>query len=146
MTDIRRMKAEDIATVVPFYVDYYNRSEGGCWTPEKAERRIRQVFSVDGSYSLLMEEDGEAVGFLMGYFKPYDDLTSFTVEEILIRGDRQHRGLGKRLLAEAETHARAHGAAGIELIAVNDEGHRTFYGNAGFHAAKNHLPMVKWFD
>ncbi len=40
---IREMTEEDLADLVPFYLDHYNNREGGCWTAEKAESRIRQV-------------------------------------------------------------------------------------------------------
>ena len=142
----REMGPEDAGAVVPLDIDYYNACEGGQWTEETAGRRIRQVLGMDGGWGLLLEEDGQPAGFVMGYFKPYDDLTSFTLEEIVIARGRQGRGLGSLLLAEAERRVREQGAAGVELSSVNDELHQHFYEKAGYGDAKNFVQNVKWFS
>lgn len=141
----REMTFKDVETVLPLYIGYYNTCEGGEWTDETAGKRIRQVLGMDGGWGLLLEEDGATLGFVMGYFKQYDDLTSFNLEEIVIEKDRQGAGLGSALLAETERQVRRLGAAGIELSAVNDEMHAHFYGKAGYGNAKNFVPKVKWF-
>lgn len=142
----REMEITDIPAVLPLYIQYYNTQEEAQWTPETAGRRIRQVLSMDGGYGLLLEEDGEAAGFVMGFFKQYDDLVSFNLEEIVIEHSRQGRGLGSALLKETERRVKERGAAGIELCAVNDEAHRCFYGRAGYGDAKNFQLKVKWFS
>lgn len=142
----REMKITDIPAVLPLYIQYYNTWEEAQWTPETAGRRIRQVLSMDGGYGLLLEEDGEAAGFVMGFFKQYDDLVSFNLEEIVIEHSRQGRGLGSALLKETERRVKKRGAAGIELCAVNDEAHHRFYGRAGYGNANNFQLKVKWFS
>ena len=142
----REMALNDIEAVLPFYIEYYNACEGGIWTEETAGIRIRQVLGMDGGWGLMLEEGGIALGFVMGYFKQYDDLMSFVLEEIVIRKDRQGRGLGSALLRETERRVRKAGAAGVELSAVNDEMHAHFYGKAGYKDAKNFVQKVKWFN
>ena len=140
------MSAEDIALVLPLYIDYYNNQEEGCWTEETAGKRIRQVLTMQDSYSLIMKDDADAVcGFAMGYFKQYDDIVGYTLEEIVIASAEQNKGLGSRLLAELETRVKAAGAACMELQAVKDEMHEQFYGKAGFRDAKNFVMKVKWW-
>ena len=69
------MNEKDIDLVVPLYIEYYNNYEDGCWTEETAKRRIRQVLTMEGTYSLMMKDDeGEVCGFVMGYYKQYDVL------------------------------------------------------------------------
>lgn len=142
---VREMTARDVEKVLPLYIDYYNAREGAQWTPETAGRRIRQVLGMDGGFGLLLEEDGP-LGFVMGYFKQYDDLVSFMLEEIVIARDSQGKGLGTALLAETGRRARAMGAAGVELSAVNDQPHQRFYARAGYRDAKNLVMKVKWFE
>ena len=143
---IEEMSAEDIALVLPLYIDYYNNQEEGCWTEETAGKRIRQVLTMQDSYSLIMKDDADAVcGFAMGYFKQYDDIIGYTLEEIVIASAEQNKGLGSRLLAELETRVKAVGAACMELQAVKDEMHERFYGKAGFRDAKNFAMKVKWW-
>ena len=143
---ISEMTLEDVSTVLPLYIDWYNGCEGGCWTEETAGKRIRQVLTIEGSYSLLMrDEDGESVGFVMGYFKQYDDIVGYTLEEIVIAAKHQHRGLGSALLKEVENRAREKGASCVELQAVRDELHERYYGKAGYRDASNFVMKVKWF-
>ncbi|WP_322200322.1 GNAT family N-acetyltransferase [Acutalibacter intestini] len=142
----REMGPEDAGAVVPLDIDYYNACEGGQWTEETAGRRIRQVLGMDGGWGLLLEEDGQPAGFVMGYFKPYDDLTSFVLEEIVISRARQGKGLGTLLLAEVERRVQELGASGVELSAVNDEVHHRFYSRAGYRDVQNFVPKVKWFS
>lgn len=116
--NIRELRVEDIPCLLPLYLDWYNGHEGGCWTEETAGRRIRQVLTVQDAYGLVLEENGCPVGFVMGYFKQYDDIAGYTLEEIVIAGDRQNRGLGTLLLGELEKRVRAKGAACVELQAA----------------------------
>lgn len=144
--NIREIQIDDIPAVLPLYISYYNDHEGGCWTEETAGRRIRQVLGIDGAYGLIAEEDGTAVAFVMGYFKQYDDITGYTLEEIVVEFSYQNRGLGSLLLHETEQRVKARGASCIELLSVNDVHHDRFYGKARFTNAKNFVAKVRWFD
>ena len=140
------MQQADLALVVPFYIDYYNRHEGGCWTETAARRRIQQVMHMDDAYCLIMKDDtGAAYGFVMGYFKQYDDIVGYTLEEILIAAEHQGKGLGSILLAELERRVKEKGASCVELQAVKDDLHERYYSKAGFKDAKNFVLKVKWF-
>lgn len=143
---IEVMCVSDVDRVIPLYLDYYNHCEGGCWTETTAAKRIRQVLKIEDAYALLMRDDSGAVcGFAMGYFKQYDDLVGYTLEEIVIAREYQHRGLGSFLLGELETRVREKGASCVELQAVKDDMHERFYGRSGYRDAKNFVMKVKWF-
>lgn len=144
---INEMKAEDIDLVLPLYIEYYNTYEDSCWTEATAKKRIKQVLTIDDSFSLIMKDDNDAVcGFVMGYYKQYDDIVGYTLEEIIIAHQYQNKGLGSLLLATLEEKVKEAGASCIELQAVSDEMHERFYGKAGFHNAKNFVMKVKWFE
>lgn len=144
---INEMQIEDIDLVLPLYIEYYNKYEDGCWTEETAKKRIRQVLNMEDSYSLIMRDDNDMVcGFAMGYFKQYDDIVGYTLEEIVIAYQYQNKGLGSMLLATLESKGKEAGASCIELQAVNDKMHEKFYGKAGFANAGNFVMKVKWFD
>ncbi len=141
---IEEMKVEDIGSVLPLYIEYYNTREESCWTETTAGKRIRQVLTMQDSYSLILKDDAGAVsGFAMGYFKQYDDIVGYTLEEIIIAAGEQNKGLGSQLLMELEARVKAAGAACMELQAVKDEMHERFYGKAGFKDAKNFVMKVK---
>jgi len=144
---ITEMHVEDINLVLSLYIDYYNNYEEGCWTEATAKKRIKQVLTMDDSFSLILKDDNNAVcGFAMGYFKQYDDIVGYTLEEIVIAYPYQNKGLGSMLLAELEARVKEAGASCIELQAVKDEMHEKFYGKAGFGNAGNFVLKVKWFS
>ena len=142
--NVREMKTKDIEKVLPLYIAYYNGKEGSCWTEETAGKRIRQVMGIADAYALMMEEDGAAIGFVIGYFKQYDDIVGYTLEEIVVETQHQNKGLGTRLLAELERRVKEKGAACVELQAVSDALHESYYGKNGYKNAKNFVMKVKW--
>ena len=85
------MATSDIKAVLPLYISYYNEQEDGCWTKDTANRRIHQVLSMEDSFSLILEENNVVLGFAMGYFKQYDDIIGYTLEEIVIAHDNQNK-------------------------------------------------------
>lgn len=143
---IREMNIADIEKVISLYISYYNEHEEGCWTETTASRRIHQVLSMEDSFSLILEEKNAVLGFAMGYFKQYDDIMGYTLEEIIIANEYQNKGIGSTFLHELEQRVREKGAACVELQAVNDELHEHYYGKAGYHNAKNFVMKVKWFE
>ena len=142
---IREMRIEDIEVVLPLYISYYNEQEEGCWTEETAGKRIRQVLGMEDSFSLILEENNTVIGFAMGYFKQYDDIRGYTLEEIIIAHEHQNKGIGSAFLHELEELVKEKGASCVELQAVNDEQHEHYYGKAGYRNAKNFVMKVKWF-
>lgn len=144
---IEKMNLNDINQVLRLYIDYYNNHEESCWTEKTARKRIHQVLSMEDSYSLIMKNDkGEPVGFVMGYFKQYDDIVGYTLEEIIISSECQNKGLGSVLLKEVENRVKEKGASCVELQAVSDPMHERYYGKAGYKNAANFVMKVKWFE
>ena len=144
--EIREINVRDISSVLPFYISYYNGQEEGCWTEITAGKRIHQVLSMEDSYGLIMTDHGTAIGFVMGYFKQYDDIVGYTLEEIVIAAEYQNKGIGSALLQELEIHVRQKGAACVELQAVADDLHEHYYDKAGYQKAKNFVMKVKWIE
>lgn len=144
--EFREIAPADIASILPIYVSYYNRQEGGCWTEATAGKRIHQVLRIDDSYGLLLESGGTVIGFAMGYFRQYDDIVSYILDEIVIAEAYQNNGYGTVLLKELERRVHEKGAACVELQAVADAHHEHYYGKAGYHDAVNFVLKVKWFD
>lgn len=145
--NIFEMHLADIDCVLPLYIDYYNNHENGCWTEETARKRIQQVLTIADSFSLIMkDEQNHVLGFVMGYFKQYDDIVGYTLEEIVISADKQHQGFGTILLKEIERRVKEKGASCIELQAVKDDLHENCYGKVGYKNAANFVMKVKWFE
>lgn len=144
---VREMSVDDINKVIDLYIKYYNEIGKSCWTEKTAFKRIHQVLTMEDSYSLILEDnENKAIGFVMGYFKQYDDIVGYTLEEIIIEYDEQNKGYGSKLLKEIEELAVKKGAACIELQAVNDRMHSHSYDKAGYLNSESFVNRVKWFD
>ena len=143
---VREMELNDIAAVLPLYISYYNEQEDGGWNEKTAAKRIHQVLSMEDSYGLIVENGNGVMGFAMGYFKQYDDIIGYTLDEIVIAYEHQNKGIGSMLLRELEQRVKEKGASCVELQAVNDDMHEGYYGKAGYRNAKNFVMKVKWFE
>lgn len=144
--DYAIMTGPDVPEIAEAYMEYYNRHENGCWQYEKAYKRIHQIVTIEDSLCLIQREQGQITGFEIGFFKEYDDLTAFYLEEIVILADYQNKGYGTALLQEIERRAKERGAEHIELVSVNDAHHMRFYSSFGMYAATNLKVMGKHFS
>ena len=142
----KRLTEENINSVVNAYVDYYNNHEDGCWTYEKAYKRIHQVMTIEGAECFVQYDNDNMTGFVMGYYKEFDDLKAYFLEEIVIFAKYQNKGYGAAFIEELERIVLQNGVEHLELISVNDEHHMHFYKKLGFYAASNLAMMGKHFN
>lgn len=69
MIEYVKMNDDNMDCVIKKYIEYYNNVENGCWSYEKAYKRIHQVMTMEGSLCYLQYDNQSLVGFLMGYYK-----------------------------------------------------------------------------
>ena len=140
------MAESDIDLVVPLYIEHYNTYEGGEWTQKTTYKRIHQVWSREDSLCMILEQDSEVIGFVMGYFEQYDDISAYDLVEIVIKHEHQGKGIGTAFMELLEKKVRELGGAMIQLQAVNDEMHEHFYGKLGYRNCKNLVLKSKWLS
>ena len=133
----RIMSKSDICRVIPLYMEHYNIYEDGEWTEETTYKRIHQVWSREDSLCLILEDETDTVGFVMGYFEQYDDLKAYDLVEIVIAHEHQGSGHGTAFMLELERWVRELGGAMIQLQAVNDAMHNQFYGKLNYRDCNN---------
>ncbi len=129
--------------LVQLYRSAYNAT-GGCWTTETAHRRLHQITSMEDSLVLLQWEGERLIGFLMGWFKQFDDCRGFYLEEILVAAERRNRGYGSALLQELERLLRQQKCAWIELLTTTEEPHQRFYGKHGY--SRSNQLVLEYLD
>ena len=140
-----RMMAEtDINLVIPLYIEHYNGYENGEWTHETTYKRIHQVWSREDSLCMILERCGEVVGFVMGSFQQYDDIQAYDLVEIVIAHEHQGKGIGTQFMGLIEDKVRELGGAMIQLQAVNDDMHNSFYGKLNYQNCNNLVLKSKW--
>lgn len=57
--EYKNLTEENLSGVVEKYVDYYNSCESGCWTYEKAYKRIHQVMTIEDVECMVFYENNE---------------------------------------------------------------------------------------
>ncbi|MGN0427757.1 MAG: hypothetical protein ACI4F0_08150, partial [Agathobacter sp.] len=78
------MNESDVEEIAKLYMDYYNNNEDGCWKYEKAYKRVHQMVTIEDSLCLIQKDDeSNTTGFVIGYFKEYDDISVYYLEEIV---------------------------------------------------------------
>ena len=90
-------------------------------------------------------DDDKLVGFVMSYYKEFDDLKALYIEEIVVFKKYQNTGYGKEMMNHIEKEAIDSGVEHIELLSVNDEHHKHFYESLGYYSASNLSLMGKHF-
>lgn len=139
------MTEAHVDEIAKLYMDYYNNHADGCWTYEKAYRRIHQMLTIENSLCLVQKDDeGRPTGIAIGFIVEFDDRAFYEFEEILIFAEFQNKGYGKQLLAEVEQRVQERGASLIELICPDDEHHRHFYGGFGMEESTMLKIMKKY--
>lgn len=132
----RQMQKEDIAKVTPLFIDYWNGT-GDEWTPELVYSRVWQVLGSPNSYCMIAEDGKNTVGFAMGRFETFYDLTAYDLVEIVVASEYQKHGIGTKMMTELEKRVKEMGASMVQLISVHDEMHEHFYGMLGYSDSTN---------
>lgn len=140
----RVMTESDIEKVIPLFIKHYNEYERSAWTKETTYKRIHQVWSREDALCFILENEGEVLGFVMGYFEQYDDIQAYDLVEIVVAHECQNQGIGTAFMQEIEGRIKAAGGAMIQLQAVNDKMHERFYGKLGYHTCTNFVIKSKW--
>lgn len=136
MITYKQMQKEDIEKITLLFIEYWNGT-GDEWTPELVERRVWQVLGSPDSYCMIAEEQEQAIGFAMGRFETFYDLTVYHLVEIIVASQYQKSGIGSQMMAELEKRVKEMGASVMQLICVGDEMHEHFYGKLGYADAEN---------
>ena len=126
----------DLNALIDFYMEHYN-AEGGSWTYDITYKRLHQITSMENNLVLLQYDQEKLVGFLMGYFKYFDDSMGFFLEEILVKSDLQNQGYGTQLLSHLKKELYQRKCSWIELMTTTGNLHQQFYRKNGYRVSEN---------
>lgn len=138
----KELTIEDLETLMNKYIIYHN-AEGGKWTYDLAKKRLEQIFLTPYFYGVGLYSESELLGFAIGWFKQFDDIQLFYVEEILVFREYQNKGLGSKILQELESLVRKQGAQKINLSTTYVDAHQKFYSRLGYKKSDFLIPMYK---
>lgn len=94
-------------------------------------------------YGIGLFNESELVGIAVGWFKQFDNLELFYLEEILVFKEYQNKGFGTKILEELEYLAKQKGAQKIDLSTTYEEEHQRFYSRLGYKKSDFIVPMYK---
>jgi GNAT superfamily N-acetyltransferase len=87
--------------------------------PEQMARLLQQLIAGDGV--LVSEREGRLVGMIGYVLFPHFLSAEMTAGEVFWWTEPEHRGIGIRLLREAERRAKQAGAQRFQMIAPNEQ-------------------------
>lgn len=132
----KKFETNDLDELIQFYMDYYN-TQGGKWTYDITYKRIHPIVTMEDSLVILQFDQNKLVGFLMGYFKHFDDSVGFFLEEILVSSAYQNKGYGTSLLSHLKTVLTDMQCDWIELLTTTGALHQNFYKKNGYKTSEN---------
>ena len=101
----------------------------------------RQVVTDDDALLLVVEDNGEVVGYCLGF----DHVTFFAngrvawVEEMMVSSSHRRKGVGRSLMAAFERWSAARGA---KLVAVATRRAAEFYRAAGYEESATYFRKI----
>lgn len=102
------------------------------WGGPSSERAHPVFFHELGDQALIAEDDGEVVGFLLGFVTPQSPPVAY-VHLVGIHPDARRRGVGKELYEHFIERAKRAGAERIKAITtVGNDGSIRFHEALGF--------------
>jgi GNAT superfamily N-acetyltransferase len=147
---IREARAEDLEAIIRLHEEDELGSHGDVWSPETrpAYEAAFAAIAHSSENRLFVALDGkEIVGTFQLTFIP--NLTGrgalrVKVESVKVKSARRSGGIGAKMMAFAEDHARTRGAAMLELTSnkARKDAHR-FYERLGF--SRSHEGFKKKF-
>lgn len=97
-------------------------------------RHARAVIAEGGADLWLAEEEGRLLGVLLGrQMRSSDGELRGGVDNLLVDGGYRRRGIGRRLMEEAEAHYRARDLYGMQLaVSAENSVARSLYDSMGY--------------
>jgi ribosomal protein S18 acetylase RimI-like enzyme len=144
MMNIRRATPEDAPTLAKIHVDSWQAAYQGIvpashlegFTYPRREDAFRQALTANTEETYLVTEDNQAIAILTIGPSRDDDLDTTTTGElwgIYITPDYWRKGVGSRLVDEAESMLRSRGYTQVVLWVLEDNlNARRFYERVGY--------------
>ena len=141
---VRLMEDRDFDAVVAIDAAVLNQLR-----PEYYEQKFERLFR-SGEYlptSLVAEQDGRVIGFIMGelYIGEYGiSREGATIDTVGVMPDCRRQGIGEMLMAEFTDHLRQLGVTHINtLVETQDSGMMHYFQSNGFLPSKAVINLVR---
>ena len=110
------MKDEDVFKITDLYIRTFNQAPwNDRWETWSVQKRLMQMAKAPDFYGLMLYQENDIVGFILGNAQQYYDGIKFEIKEFCIDPRFQSGGYGTTLLAEFEKRLLAQGIDEIIL-------------------------------
>lgn len=113
------------------------------WNVADATARLDEVYRTPGAYGLLAEEDGELLGFALGYIERLNREQHFYLKEMAVAPERQREGIGAALMETLCRNLKEMGITVVYLLTLRGSPAETFYRKCGFYPGSRMMVMGK---
>jgi len=134
---IRNMEESDLEAARPLM-----KQLGYDLEPAEIRRRFLSVMAADNHALLVGEREGRLVGLIHVYARPaLDKPPEAIVQALVVASGGRRGGIGKAMMASAESWAHAHGFHSVALASqIARDGAHAFYKALGYQiVATSHL-------
>lgn len=147
MSSIRKINLDDLAKCAEILErSYIKPPYNEKFTAGSAFNYVKRKFDFCAEHSLVIEEDGNVIGFILINLSYWTFGKQALIEEIVIDEDKQGQGYGKKLMDHTTEYLRGLGVKSLMLWGRKDAGAYKFHLKNGFVEDENMAVMFKNFE
>ncbi len=127
---IRQARSKDLSAIADMMQTEYLKHYDERWTDENTKKTLDYYSEI--GHIFVAESDNMATGFVIVREEFYNTGKSIMVEELVVEGTHQGKGIGKRLMRFVEDYCRKHNISFIWLITSKKAAAFEFYKKIGY--------------
>jgi aminoglycoside 6'-N-acetyltransferase I len=145
--ELQSLSSNDLKRCAEIFIEVFNSSpwEEG-WEVASALPRMQEIAGTPGFVGIKAVNDGEVVGFVMGYAESFDAGSDFYLKEMCVVPELQRQGIGSLLLEELKLKLRQVGARTLYLLTPKENPAAWFYEKNGFETSKKMIVMAHFLN
>ncbi|NHC37599.1 GNAT family N-acetyltransferase [Scytonema millei] len=132
LEEILTFSAEHLDSCAHVYVETFKQEPWNeCWSFETARVRLWETLNTPGFVGFVLHHH-EPLGFILGYCEQFYDGKHFFVKDFCVQTDKQHQGIGTKLLNHLTIVLTPMNVSQIFLLTLRDGQAEAFYSKNGY--------------
>ncbi|MEM9949541.1 MAG: GNAT family N-acetyltransferase [Cyanobacteria bacterium P01_D01_bin.36] len=113
------------------------------WDQEIALKRLKDYYSILGSYGIVATAEDKVFGFAIGYAEAWYEDKHFYLKEMYVQSTCQRSGIGTKTMDVLHQDLVSKGVSMIYLLTMRDSPAAAFYEKCGFSNNPKIAMMLK---
>jgi len=142
---LKRFMPNDFDKALAIFMDLFTQPPWSYdWmTKEKASVYLHDMLYSPNARAYAYEEGGHLCGACFGSVGDCSVIPIFEIQEIFIRPELQHRGLGSQMLSLIEEDLRVDGIGAVRLSTIRGIPAYDYYRKNGYEVVRGAVAMTK---